>query len=322
MAVCNPPPPGRLRQASSDLVTDVPTLKVMSWRPTFASGRRREVAPRVARCRSSPRLIYNAGALVVPQHIDLTADVGEGDPEADEALLQLVTSANVACGLHAGDADTMRATVALAIKLGVAVGAHPGYDDRENFGRRPMQLAEADIKDLLLSQLGALAAIARSEGAILCHVKPHGALYNQAETDRALADAIIAAVRAFDPNLRLVGRAGSAMADAGAAVGHPFTPEAFADRRYRRDGSLLPRSQPGALLTDPEEVARQVRSLITHGEVLASDGSHLPIAFETLCLHGDTPGSAVLAARIRRELTALGVGVSAPRSPGADSLRP
>jgi 5-oxoprolinase (ATP-hydrolysing) subunit A len=256
------------------------------------------------------------------RHLDLNADVGEGDPEADKALLQLVTSANVACGLHAGDPHTMRATVALAVNQGVAVGAHPGYDDRENFGRRPMQLAEADIKDLLLNQLGALDAIARSEGAILRHVKPHGALYNQAETDGTLAVAIVAAVRAFDPNLRLVGRAASAMADAAATVGHPFTPEAFADRRYRPDGSLLPRSQPGAVLTDPEEVARQVRSLVTHGEVLTSDGSHLPIAFETLCLHGDTTGSAALAARIRQELRALGVGVSAPHSPGAGSLPP
>ena len=256
------------------------------------------------------------------RQLDLNADVGEGDPEADEALLQLVTSANVACGLHAGDATTMRATVALAVKQGVAIGAHPGYDDRENFGRRPMRLSAAEIKDLILYQLGAFEAIARAAGAIVNHVKPHGALYNQAETDGALALAIVAAVRAFDPNLRLVGRARSAMADAAAAVGHPFTPEAFADRRYRADGSLLPRSQPDAVLTDPEEVARQVRSLVTHGEVLASDGSHLPIAFETLCLHGDTPGSAVLAARIREELNELGVSVSAPRSPGADTLRP
>jgi 5-oxoprolinase (ATP-hydrolysing) subunit A len=256
------------------------------------------------------------------RQLDLNADVGEGDPKADEALLQLVTSANVACGLHAGDAHTMRATVALAVKHGVAIGAHPGYDDRENFGRRPMQLSAAEIKDLILYQLGAFEAIARAAGGIVNHVKPHGALYNQAETDGALALAIVAAVRAFDSNLRLVGRAGSAMADAAAAVGHPFTPEAFADRRYRADGSLLPRSQPGAVLTDLEEVARQVRSLVTHGEVVASDGSHLPIAFETLCLHGDTPGSAVLAARIRLELSTLGLGVSAPRSPGAGSPRP
>jgi len=256
------------------------------------------------------------------RQLDLNADVGEGQRKAEEELLRLVSSANVACGLHAGDAHTMRATVGLALHHGVAVGAHPGFDDREGFGRRPMQLAAAEINDLLLYQLGALDAIARSAGTILRHVKPHGALYNQAETDGPLAAAIIAAVRAFDPNLRLVGRAGSAMARAAAAVGHPFTPEAFADRRYRPDGSLLPRSEPGAILTDPEEVASQVRSLVTHGEVVASDGSRVPIAFETLCLHGDTPGSAVLAARIRRELSTLGVGVSAPRSQGADILQP
>jgi UPF0271 protein len=256
------------------------------------------------------------------RQLDLNADVGEGDPETDEALLRLVTSANVACGLHAGDAHSMRATVALAVNQGVTVGAHPGYDDRKNFGRRPMQLAAADIKDLVLYQLGALDAIARATGAIVRHVKPHGALYNQAETDGALAGAIIAAVRAFDPNLRLVGRAGSAMARAAAAVGHPFTPEAFADRRYRADGSLLPRSEPGAVLTDAEELARQVSALVTHGEVVANDGSHVPIAFETLCLHGDTPGAPTLAARIRRELRALGVTVSAPPSLDADIRRP
>jgi UPF0271 protein len=256
------------------------------------------------------------------RQIDLNADVGEGDREADQALVPLVTSANVACGVHAGDAETMRATVVLATQHGVAVGAHPGYDDRDGFGRRPMKLTAAEINDLLLFQLGALDAIARDAGISLQHVKPHGALYNQAETDGALAVAIITAVRAFDRNLRLVGRAGSAMARAAAAAGHPFTPEAFADRRYQPDGSLLPRSLPGAVLTDPEEIARQVRSLITNGEVVANDGSHLSIAFETLCLHGDTPGSAVLATRIRKELSALGVNVSAPRLPGADILRP
>lgn len=255
------------------------------------------------------------------QQIDLNADVGEGDPETDQALLQLVTSANVACGAHAGDAHTMRATVALAQRHGVAVGAHPGYDDREGFGRRPMHLTAEEITNLFLYQLGALDAIARGAGVVLHHVKPHGALYNQAETDGPLAKAIITAIRAFDPNLRLVGRAGSAMARAAAAVGHLFTPEAFADRRYRPDGSLLPRSETGAVLTDPEDVARQVRSLVTHGEVVASDGGHVPVAFETLCLHGDTPGSARLAARVREELHALGVRVSAPRSPGADTIQ-
>ena len=213
-------------------------------------------------------------------------------------------------------------TVAIARRHGVAVGAHPGYADREGFGRRPMQLTAAEINHLLVDQLGTLDAIAQAAGIGLHHVKPHGALYNQAETDGAVAAAIVAAIRTFDPDLRLVGRAGSAMARAAREVGHPFTPEAFADRRYRPDGTLLPRSEAGAVLTDPEEVARQVRSLVTNGEVVASDGSRVPVAFETLCLHGDTPGSSVLAARIRRELHVIGVSVSAPHSPGADIILP
>jgi len=258
--------------------------------------------------------------------IDLNADVGEGFGAwamgSDAELLALVTSANVACGFHAGDPAVMDRTVALAVRAGVALGAHPGHPDLRGFGRRAIQAAADDIEKDVLYQVGALQAFARSHGTRVVHVKPHGALYNQAEADDALAAAIIAAVRAFDPSLRLIGRAGSAIARAAAAVGHPFTPEAFADRRYRPDGSLLPRSEAGAVLTDAEEVARQVRSLVTHGEVVASDGSHLPIAFETLCLHGETPGSAALAARIRRELHARGVSVSAPRSPGADITLP
>jgi UPF0271 protein len=247
------------------------------------------------------------------RQLDLNADVGEGDSSTDAALLGLVSSANIACGFHAGDAQTMRTAVALAIENRVAVGAHPGFNDREGFGRRAQQLTADEVRELLLSQLGALDAIAGAEGTTLHHVKPHGALYNQAETDGALAVAIVAGIRAFDPTLRLVGRAGSAMEQAARAAGHPFTPEAFADRRYRADGTLLPRSEPGAVLTDPNEVARQVHSLVTDGEVLASDGSRVAVSFGTLCLHGDTPGAAILARRIRQELRALGVGVSTPR---------
>jgi 5-oxoprolinase (ATP-hydrolysing) subunit A len=243
--------------------------------------------------------------------IDLNADVGEGDRKADEALLQLVTSANIACGAHAGDAQTMQATVALAVRHGVAVGAHPGFNDREGFGRRPQHLTADEIRELLLSQLGALDAVARAKGTTLHHVKPHGALYNQAETDGSLALAIVSGIRAFDPRLRLVGRAGSAMERAARSVSHPFTAEAFADRRYRADGTLLPRSEPGAVLIDPEDVAKQVRSLVTDAEARASDGSRVAVAFETLCVHGDTPGAPALARRIRQELDALGVRVAA-----------
>jgi UPF0271 protein len=247
------------------------------------------------------------------RQLDLNADVGEGDPQTDAALLQLVTSANVACGFHAGDAQSMRATVALAMRNGVAIGAHPGFNDREGFGRRPQQLTHEEIQELLLHQLAALDAIARAEGARLHHVKPHGALYNQAETDGALALAIVAGIRVFDPSLRLVGRAGSAMEEAARAVRHSFSAEAFADRRYRADGTLLPRSEPGAVLTNPDEVAGQVRSLVTQGEVVAGDGSRLAVSFGTLCVHGDTPGAVTLARRIRQELGALGVNVSTPR---------
>jgi UPF0271 protein len=254
--------------------------------------------------------------------IDLNADVGEGERAAEGALLALVTSANVACGLHAGDPSTMRATVALALRHGVAIGAHPGFDDREGFGRRPLAVTADQVVDLVLYQLGALDAIARVEGAALRHVKPHGALYNQAEADEDLAVAIVVGIRAFDPALRLVGRAASAMQRAARALRHPFTAEAFAYRAYRADGSLLPRSDPHAVLTDPDEVALQVRSLVTDGEVRANDGSRVAVAFETLCIHGDTPGSAGLAARVRQELGLLGVRVSAPRFVGVDTLPP
>jgi len=254
------------------------------------------------------------------RRLDLNADVGEGQAETDAALLALVSSANVACGLHAGDAHTMRATVRLAVRHGVAVGAHPGYDDREGFGRRALPLTPIELSDLLLFQLGALDAIARPEGTALHHVKPHGALYNQAQVDASLARAMIAAVRVFDPALPIFGRAGSAMAIACGALAHPFIAEAFADRRYRADGSLAPRSEPGSVLIEPDDVAAQVRSLITHGEVLTADGTRVPVAFETLCLHGDTPGSPALAVRVRAELAALGLTVCAPRSPGVDTL--
>jgi 5-oxoprolinase (ATP-hydrolysing) subunit A len=253
--------------------------------------------------------------------IDLNADLGEGEPEVEKVLIPLITSANVACGLHAGDPETMKTTVALAVRHGVAVGAHPGFDDRAGFGRREMVIRPETLRDLLIYQLGALHAIARVEGAALAHVKPHGALYNQASVDASLADAIVAAIRLFNPTLALMGRAGSAMERAASAAGQPFIAEAFADRRYQADGSLLHRSEPGAVLTDPDDVARQVRGLITDGEVVASDGSRVRLAFESLCLHGDTPGSPKLAARVRGEMAALGVTVAARSRPARDAFR-
>lgn len=244
--------------------------------------------------------------------IDLNADLGEGQPDVDQALMPLISSANIACGLHAGNYDTMSRTVELAMRHAVAVGAHPGFDDREGFGRRQRQLSAREIRDLILYQLGALDAIARAQGGVLRHVKPHGALYNQAEKDQGLARAIVSAIQEFDSKLPLVGRAGSAMQEAASALGHAFTPEAFADRRYRQDGSLMPRSEAGSVLLDPEDVAAQVQRLVTQGEVLAGDGSRIRVTFDSLCLHGDTPGAPALAARVRQELQALGVSVCAP----------
>ena len=236
--------------------------------------------------------------------------------------MPLISSANIACGLHAGDAQSIAATIALAVRHGVSVGAHPGYDDRKNFGRRPRQLSAPELRNLVIFQLGAIDAIARAEGTALHHVKPHGALYNQADSDQALALALIEAIRAFDPRLRVVGRAGSAMQRAAEALDQAFTREAFADRRYTSDGSLMPRTEPGAVIADPEQVAAQVRSLVTKSEVQTGDGSRVQIAFETLCLHGDTPGAPALAARVRQELQSLGVTVSAPRLLGVDTLPP
>lgn len=243
--------------------------------------------------------------------IDLNADVGEGVGD-DPALIPLITSANIACGAHAGDAQTMRETVALAVAHGVAVGAHPGYEDREHFGRRPMQLPAGQLIDLVLDQVGALEAIAAAAGTHLQHVKPHGALYNQAEVDDRVAQTLVDAVRAYPRPVRLVGRAGSAMERAARRAGVAFVPEAFADRRYRSDGSLAPRSQPGSVLEDPEAVAAQVRRLVAQSELEADDGSRVPVAFETLCLHGDTPSAARLAQRVRALLSELGIAVRAP----------
>ncbi len=250
---------------------------------------------------------------VVVRTLDLNADVGEsfgpyqmGD---DGAMMRLISSANIACGGHAGDPGVMHRTVELALRHGVVVGAHPGYPDLQGFGRRPMRLTEQEIVDLILYQVGALEAIARSQGSRLRHIKPHGALYNQAETDLSVAEALVKAVQAYGLPLRLVGRAGSAMERAARAARIPFAAEAFADRRYRRDGSLAPRSQPGTVLTEPEAAAAQVRRLVQDGRVEADDGTSLALTFETLCVHGDTPGAPRLAARIRAELEALKVRI-------------
>ena len=247
--------------------------------------------------------------------IDINSDMGESFGAytlgQDEALLASVSSANVACGFHGGDPRVMARTVALAKERGVAVGAHPGFPDLAGFGRRDLAISAEEARTDVLYQLGALAAFCRAAGTALRHVKPHGALYNRAATDDALARAIAEAVAAFDPRLILVGLPGSAHQRAAAAAGLPFAREAFADRAYRPDGTLAPRGRPGTLISDPEEVARRAVRVATEGRVRTIDGGDLALAADTICIHGDTPGAPELARAVRAVLERAGVAVRA-----------
>ena len=242
--------------------------------------------------------------------IDLNADLGEGAGN-DEALLALVSSANIACGWHAGDAKTMRECVRWAIANGVAIGAHPSFPDRENFGRSTMQLPPEEIYAGVLYQIGALAAIVKGEGGQLSHVKPHGQLYNQAAQDPVLADAIVDAVRRFDPNLKFFGLAGSLMISAAERAGLQAVEEVFADRGYMPDGSLVPRSQPGALIEDEERSLAQTLSMVREHKVTAIDGSSVAVNAQSVCLHGDGAHALAFARRIRERLTAEGIAIKA-----------
>jgi UPF0271 protein len=228
--------------------------------------------------------------------IDLNADLGEGMDDA--AILPLLTSANVACAQHAGSPALMDRTVRLALENGVRIGAHPGYSDRENFGRTNQSLPEDELKALVLYQLGALGAVARARGAKLVHVKAHGALYNQAAKDAQLARAFAEAVATYDRSLVLVGLAGGAQLDAARAVGLRAAAEAFADRLYADDGTLVPRTQPGAVLHDPKDAAAQAVKLARSGRA------------QTICLHGDTPGAALIAKAVRAALEAEGIQIA------------
>jgi len=240
--------------------------------------------------------------------IDINADLGEGMD--DDALLPFVTSANVACGFHAGDASTMDTTVEQALGRGVHVGAHPGHADRENFGRIPVELPAEQVERMVLYQVGALDGFVRSRGARLSHVKPHGALYHQANEFPDYARAIAQAVHRFDASLVLVGAPESLLLEAGREAGLPVAGEGFADRRYRPDGTLVSRREPGALLTDPEEAALQAVHLARDGWAIASDGSRVSVRPDTICLHGDTPGAAAIARRVRALLAAEGIAVA------------
>ena len=238
--------------------------------------------------------------------IDLNCDMGEL-PEAiadgtQEALLRSITSANVACGRHAGDEHTMRTTIEQALRAGVAVGAHPGYPDRENFGRLELKMAPQDVADSVCEQVRALAAIAATCGTKLVHVKPHGALYNQAVKNRELAEAIAKGVANYSKDLVLMGLAGSPMLDVFREAGFAVAAEAFADRRYEPDGTLRSRKFDDALIRDPAEAAKQAVSIAQRGVVIARDGSEVSVDAQTICIHGDTPGSVQIAAAVARTL--------------------
>ena len=246
--------------------------------------------------------------------IDLNCDMGEsfgrytlGD---DAAMLDVVTSANVACGLHAGDPAVMQATVALAARKGVAVGAHPGYPDVQGFGRRAMALTPAEIEATVLYQIGALAGFARAADVPLVHVKPHGALYNVAAREQAVAEAIVRAVAAFDSGLIVVTLPNSALLYAARAAGLRVAREGFADRAYSEDGSLVPRSAPGAVIHDPALATARAIRMVARGEVETITGKVIPLHIDTLCIHGDTPGAVTIAAALRAALEAAGVVVA------------
>lgn len=232
--------------------------------------------------------------------IDLSADLGEGSP-GEEEVWPLITSANVACGGHIGDADSMAHAVRRARDLSVRLGAHPSYPDRENFGRKPLDLMPLDLRASLIAQIGALRDIASRHGLPLTHVKPHGALYNQAHHDSALAGVIVDAMRDVDTTLAIVCPATSQMAVAARLSGTPVIREAFADRRYEHDGSLVSRGTPGALLT-VDEAAEQAAMLARERAVVARDGTRVSVAYDTICVHADMEGAVERLIAIRERL--------------------
>lgn len=243
-------------------------------------------------------------------NIDLNADLGEGCA-SDGELLTLVSSANIACGFHAGDAQTMLTSVREALKNGVAIGAHPSFPDRENFGRTAMTLPVETVYAQTLYQIGALAAIARAEGGVMRHVKPHGMLYNQAAKDPQLADAIAKAVYACDPALILVGLAGSELVRAGERYGLVTRQEVFADRGYQADGSLVPRTQPGALIEDEDQSLAQTLGMVETGRVKSITGEWASVVAQTVCIHGDGEHALAFARRLRSAFEARRITIVA-----------
>lgn len=240
--------------------------------------------------------------------IDINCDLGEGCAH-DLELMPWISSASIACGLHAGDARSMRDTVRACLRHGVAIGAHPSFPDREHFGRRELRLHDDDLRALLRYQLGALQAIVEGEGGRLSHVKPHGALYNLSARELSTARLIATTVAAFDAGLQLFGLAGSVSIEAAREAGLVAVAEAFAERRYQADGSLCPRSEPDACIESIEDAVTQARQLLREGTVSARGGQRVPIHADTLCLHGDRDDVVALASTLRRALEADGIRI-------------
>ena len=247
--------------------------------------------------------------------LDLNCDMGESfgswSTGNDAVLLDYVTSANIACGFHAGDPATMHKTVQLAIEKGVAVGAHPSLPDLQGFGRRAMNISPDEAYDLVVYQVGALAGFARALGGKLSHVKPHGALYNMAVTDRKLAQAIAEGVKDIDPRLVLFGLACSELVRAGEDAGLTVANEVFADRTYQANGSLTPRSQPNAMIRDVDASIEHVRRMVEDGKVRSLQGTEVPVRADTLCIHGDEPTALDFVLKIRQALTDSGIRLCA-----------
>jgi UPF0271 protein len=250
---------------------------------------------------------------VAPPVIDLNADLGEGfgrwQLTDDEALLSVVTSANVACGFHAGDPATMRRVCDLAAARGVVIGAQVSYRDLAGFGRRAMDVPPEELADEITYQIGALEVFARAAGARVSYVKPHGALYNRCVHDAEQADAVVAGIRTAGGGLPVLGLTGSRLHEAAGRAGLPVVGEAFADRAYTAAGTLVPRREPGSVVHDPDEVVRRALGMSRDRAVTSLDGRRVEITARSLCLHGDTPGAAGLARRVRSALTAAGVRV-------------
>jgi UPF0271 protein len=245
--------------------------------------------------------------------IDLNCDMGEL-PEAiangtQELLMRSLTSVNVACGGHAGDEETMKATIEQAMRWKLAIGAHPGYPDRANFGRLELKMPASEIADFVFEQVLVLAEIAARCGARVVHVKPHGALYNQAARDREIAEAIAEAVARWRRDVVMVGLAGSLMLDVFREAGFAVAAEAFADRRYEADGTLRSRKFEDALIRDPKEAGRQALRIVEHGAVIASDGTEVAVNAQTICIHRDTPGAPEIAVAVALMLREAGVTV-------------